>query len=46
MLKDLVTSPGEHAIAGLHTLEEGGFRGLVMSAVEAATRRARELGKE
>jgi len=46
MLKDLVTSPGGTTIAGLHVLEEGGFRGLVMSAVEAAARRARELGKE
>ncbi len=46
MLKDLVTSPGGTTIAGLHVLEEGGFRGLVMSAVEAAARRSRELGKE
>ena len=45
-LKDLVTSPGGTTIAGLHVLEEGRFRGLVMSAVEAAARRARELGKE
>ncbi len=45
-LKDLVTSPGGTTIAGLHALEEGGFRGLVMSAVEAAARRARELGKK
>ena len=34
-LKDLVTSPGGTTIAGLHVLEEGRFRGLVMSAVEA-----------
>ncbi|MGP7969524.1 MAG: pyrroline-5-carboxylate reductase [Desulfobaccales bacterium] len=46
MLKDLVTSPGGTTIAGLHVLEEGRFRGLVMSAVEAAARRSRELGKE
>jgi pyrroline-5-carboxylate reductase len=46
VLKDLVTSPGGTTIAGLHILEEGRFRGLVMSAVEAATLRARELGKE
>jgi len=45
-LKDLVTSPGGTTIAGLHVLEEGRFRGLVMSAVEAAARRSRELGKE
>ena len=45
-LKDLVTSPGGTTIAGLHVLEEGRFRGLIMSAIEAATLRARELGKE
>ena len=46
VLKDLVTSPGGTTIAGLHALEEGRFRGLIMSAVEAATLRARELGTE
>ncbi len=46
VLKDLVTSPGGTTITGLHVLEEGRFRGLVMSAVEAATLRARELGKQ
>ena len=44
-LKDMVTSPGGTAIAGLHTLEEGGLRTTIMNAVEAATRRARELGQ-
>jgi pyrroline-5-carboxylate reductase len=43
-LKDQVTSPGGTAIAGLHTLEEGGLRTTIMNAVEAATNRARELG--
>jgi len=43
-LKDQVTSPGGTAIAGLHTLEAGGLRTTLMNAVEAATRRARELG--
>ena len=46
LLKDLVTSPGGTTITGLHVLEEGRFRGLVMSAVEAAALRAKELGKE
>lgn len=46
VLKDLVTSPGGTTITGLHVLEDGRFRGLVMSAVEAAALRARELGKE
>ncbi len=44
-LKDMVTSPGGTAIAGLHTLEAGGLRTTIMNAVEAATRRARELGQ-
>ncbi len=44
-LKDQVTSPGGTAIAGLHTLETGGLRTTLINAVEAATRRARELGE-
>jgi len=44
-LKDLVTSPGGTAIAGLHTLEEGGLRTTLINAVEVATRRSGELGK-
>jgi pyrroline-5-carboxylate reductase len=44
-LKDMVTSPGGTAIAGLHTLEAGGLRTTLMNAVEAATVRSRELGE-
>lgn len=44
-LKDMVTSPGGTAIAGLHTLEAGGLRTTLIDAVEAATHRARELGE-
>jgi pyrroline-5-carboxylate reductase len=44
-LKDKVTSPGGTAIAGLHTLEEGGLRTTLINAVEAATKRAHELGE-
>jgi pyrroline-5-carboxylate reductase len=44
-LKDMVTSPGGTAIAGLHTLEAGGLRTTLMNAVEAATLRSRELGE-
>ena len=44
-LKDMVASPGGTTIAGLHALERGGVRGALMDAVEAAARRATELGK-
>lgn len=44
-LKDAVTSPGGTTIAGLHELERGGLRGILMDAVEAATERSRELGQ-
>jgi pyrroline-5-carboxylate reductase len=44
-LKDMVTSPGGTAIAGLHTLEEGGLRTTLMNAVEVATQRAKVLGE-
>lgn len=44
VLKDRVTSPGGTAIAGLHTLEEGGLRTTLINAVVAATERARQLG--
>jgi pyrroline-5-carboxylate reductase len=45
-LKDMVTSPGGTAIAGLHTLESGGLRTTLIDAVEVATKRAAELGEQ
>ncbi len=45
-LKDMVTSPGGTAIAGLHTLEAGGLRTTLINAVETATNRASELGRD
>jgi pyrroline-5-carboxylate reductase len=44
-LKDQVASPGGTTIAGIHALEKGGFRGVVMDAVYAASQRAEEMGK-
>ena len=44
-LKEQVTSPGGTTISGLHVLEKGGFKGLVMDAVEAATQRSKGAGK-
>jgi pyrroline-5-carboxylate reductase len=43
LLKEKVTSPGGTTIAGLHALENGGFRGVVMNAVEAACLKSKEL---
>ncbi|HEY4122268.1 MAG TPA: pyrroline-5-carboxylate reductase [Byssovorax sp.] len=45
-LKDMVTSPGGTAIAGLHTLESGGLRRTLIDAVESASTRSAELGAQ
>ena len=45
VLKGKVTSPGGTTITGIQALEEGGLRGTVMTAVEAATERSRSLGQ-
>jgi pyrroline-5-carboxylate reductase len=43
-LKDMVTSPGGTTIAGVSALEREGLRHALMSAVEAAAARSKELG--
>jgi pyrroline-5-carboxylate reductase len=43
LLREKVTSPGGTTIAGLHALENGRFRGVLMDAVDAACRRSKEL---
>ena len=45
-LKDAVASPGGTTIAGLHALERAGYRAALMDAVEAAAKRAAELGQK
>ncbi len=44
VLKDRVASPGGTTIAGLRRLEEGRLRATLINAVEAASKRSKELG--
>jgi pyrroline-5-carboxylate reductase len=43
-LKDMVASPAGTTIEGIRVLEEAGFRGIVIDAIEAGTKRSAELG--
>jgi pyrroline-5-carboxylate reductase len=45
-LKDMVASPAGTTIEGLAVLEENGVRGAFIEAVDAAYRRAKELGRK
>ncbi len=45
-IKDMVTSPGGTTASGIHSLERGGFRAAVISAIESAARRSAELSGE
>ena len=44
-LKDMVASPGGTTVEGLHELEKGGLRGILMNAVRAAAEKSRKLGQ-
>ncbi|KAK5650625.1 hypothetical protein RI129_001654 [Pyrocoelia pectoralis] len=44
ILKEEVTSPGGTTIAGIHELEKGRLRSTLMDALDAAAKRAGELG--
>jgi pyrroline-5-carboxylate reductase len=44
-LKDMVTSPGGTTIEGLHELEKGKVRGVLINAVRAAAEKSRKLGQ-
>lgn len=45
-LKDAVCSPGGSTIEGVSTLEDGGFRGLTMAAVESSFRKTQALNQK
>jgi pyrroline-5-carboxylate reductase len=45
-LRDQVTSPGGTTIEAVQVLEENGWSGTVMEAVEAATLKSKELGRK
>lgn len=45
-LREMVTSPGGTTAAGLKLFEEKGVKEIVIASIEAATKRAKELGGE
>ena len=45
-IKDMVSSPGGTTIAGIHALEKHGLRNAVISAVESAALKSKELSSE
>lgn len=45
-LRDEVASPGGTTIEAVHILEDRGFSGAVMSAIEAATNKSKDMGNK
>ncbi len=43
LMKEMITSPGGTTIAGLASLEEDGVKGIMIKAIEKASKRAKEL---
>jgi pyrroline-5-carboxylate reductase len=46
VLRDAVVTPGGTTIAAMHELERHGLRAMLISAVEAATARSKEIGAQ
>jgi pyrroline-5-carboxylate reductase len=46
VLKDQVTTPAGTTISALHVLEERGLRSMFVAAVEEATERSKEIGRQ
>ena len=46
VLRDQVLTPGGTTIAAVHDLETSGLRSMLISAVETATRRSKELSSQ
>lgn len=45
-LREMVTSPGGTTASGLKVFESRGLKGIIIDSIEAATKRAEELGKK
>lgn len=43
VMRDMITSPGGTTISGIAVLEEKAFKGIVIEAIEKASKRAKEL---